>query len=81
MESGTLDFEDLMDTGDFPGFEIAKFTPATDDKEADDGDGILRTPEHRREDDEDDFVLQQTNNLKPEKVITENGDCEDAQVK
>jgi len=31
MESGTLDFEDLMDTGDdFPGFEIAKFTPAND---------------------------------------------------
>ena len=72
MESGTLDFEDLMDTGDFPGFEIAKFTPANADKE-NDGDGILRTPEHHREDDDNEFVLQK--NVKVNKIIAENGDC------
>ncbi|KAH3805274.1 PR domain zinc finger protein 5-like [Dreissena polymorpha] len=50
MESGLLDFNDLMDTGDdYPGFSIAKFTPANGN--GNDEDGVLRTPEHEQTDD------------------------------
>ncbi|XP_053404472.1 zinc finger and SCAN domain-containing protein 12-like [Mercenaria mercenaria] len=59
-EGGTLDFEDLMDTGDeFPGFEIAKFTPANESEGND--DGVLRTPEHEK-DDEDYIINEKRNN-------------------
>ena len=45
IESGTLDFNDLMDTGyEFSGFEITKFTPVNDNDGEE--DGILRTPEY-----------------------------------
>lgn len=55
-EGGTLDFDDLMDTGDvFPGFEIAKFTAANEADEND--DGVLRTPEHEK--DEDDYIVSE----------------------
>lgn len=55
-EGGTLDFDDLMDTGDvFPGFEITKFTAANETDEKD--DGVLRTPEHEK--DEDDYIVSE----------------------
>ncbi|XP_060568477.1 zinc finger protein 37-like [Ruditapes philippinarum] len=60
-DGGTLDFEDLMDTGDeFPGFEIAKFTPANDNQGND--DGVLRTPEHEKDD--EDYLNESRNNHK-----------------
>ena len=66
-EGGTLDFEDLMDTGDeFPGFEIAKFTPANESSSND--DGVLRTPEHEKED--EDYLNESRNNHK--ETIKEN---------
>lgn len=61
-DGGTLDFDDLMDTGDeFPGFEIAKFTPANQDDGND--DGVLRTPEHEKDD--EDYVISENKSNAP----------------
>ncbi|KAL4220515.1 hypothetical protein ACF0H5_020914 [Mactra antiquata] len=50
-DSKTLDFNDLMDVGDeYPGFEIAKFTPVGETATND--DGVLRTPTHEKVDDD-----------------------------
>lgn len=70
-EGGTLDFNDLMDTGDdFPGFEIAKFEPATGGAESD--DGILRTPEHEKDD--EDYIRRETTISAD---VLSSGDCQD----
>lgn len=70
MESGTLDFDDLMDTGDeFSGFEITKFTPVNDNDG--EGDGILRTPEHEP-DNEDYQIKEDKTNMIKEKMNEDN---------
>ncbi|WAR27430.1 ZO71-like protein, partial [Mya arenaria] len=76
MEGGTLDFNDLMDTGDeFPGFEITKFTPVNGN---DNDDDVLKTPEHEQE---DDFVPAVGKAGQEDKLTEEaeeallNGDC------
>jgi hypothetical protein len=67
-DGGTLDFEDLMDTGDeFPGFEIAKFTPANDNQGND--DGVLRTPEHEKDD--EDYLNESRNNHKVKDEVSD----------